>query len=65
MRTWPAVLIYSGVVLALLSDGMTLYLMLTVAVLTVGGVVGLVDWFVSRLTLSACWISFDPVHFLT
>ena len=35
------------------------------AVLTVGGVVGLVDWFVSRLTLSACWISFDPVHFLT
>ena len=25
----------------------------------------LVDWFVSRLTLSACWISFDPVHFLT
>ena len=23
------------------------------------------DWFVSRLTLSACWIPFDPVHFLT
>ena len=23
------------------------------------------DWFVSRLTLSACWISFDPVLFLT
>ena len=30
MHTWPAVLIgFMGVVLALLSDGMTLYLMLT------------------------------------
>ena len=56
---------FLGVVLALLSDGVTLYLMLTVAVLAVGGVVGLVDWFVSRLTLSACWVSFEPFHFLT
>ena len=48
---------FSGVVLALLSDGMTLYLMLTacVAVLSVGEVV--------RACGLVC-VSFDPVRLL-